>query len=64
MNVHRFLSLADSQSKVDGWRTYYSQVRPHSALQWTTSAEFAHQAKESASPDNSTEPEIFTSDRD
>jgi len=56
--------LADAQSKIDDWRTYYNEVRPHSALQWMTPAEFARQARESASSDNSTKPEISTSDRD
>ncbi|MDN7638789.1 IS3 family transposase [Burkholderia cepacia] len=64
LNAHWFLSLADAQSKIDDWRTYYNEVRPHSALQWMTPAEFARQARESASPDNSTKPEISTSDRD
>ncbi|KUZ20333.1 integrase [Burkholderia territorii] len=54
LNAHWFLSLADAQSKIDDWRTYYNEVRPHSALQWMTPAEFARQARESASPDNST----------
>ncbi|WP_269139999.1 integrase core domain-containing protein [Burkholderia cepacia] len=40
--------------KIDDWRTYYNEARPHSALQWMTPAEFARQARESASPDNST----------
>jgi len=64
LNAHWFLSLADAQSKIDDWRTYYNEDRPHSALQWVTPAEFARQARESASPDNSTKPEISTSDRD
>ncbi|HDR9504339.1 TPA: transposase family protein [Burkholderia cepacia] len=64
LNAHWFLSLADAQSKIDDWRTYYNEVRPHSALQWMTPAEFARQARETASPDNSTKPEISTSDRD
>ncbi|WP_338025145.1 integrase core domain-containing protein [Burkholderia sola] len=64
LNAHWFLSLSDAQSKIDDWRTYYNEVRPHSALQWMTPAEFARQARESASPDNSTKPEISTSDRD
>ncbi|NTY37503.1 transposase family protein [Burkholderia diffusa] len=63
-NTHWFLSLADTQSKIDDWRTYCNEVRPHSALQWMTPAEFARQARESASPDNSTRPEISTFDRD
>ena len=64
LNAHWFLSLADAQSKIDDWRTYYNEVRPHSALQWMTPAEFARQARKSASPDHSTTPEISTSDRD
>ncbi|KWK83217.1 hypothetical protein WM15_19975 [Burkholderia ubonensis] len=63
-NAHWFLSLADAHSKIDDGRTYYNEVRPHSGLQWMTSAEFTRQAGESASPDNSTKPEISTSDRD
>ncbi|WP_414016685.1 integrase core domain-containing protein [Burkholderia cepacia] len=54
--------MADAQSKIDDWRTYYNEVRPHSALRWMTPAEVARQARESASPDNSTKPEISTSD--
>ena len=38
LNAHWFLSLADAQSKIDDWRTYYNEVRPHSALQWMTPA--------------------------
>ncbi|KGX99343.1 hypothetical protein X997_4040 [Burkholderia pseudomallei A79C] len=30
------------------------EISPHSALQWMTTAEFARQARKSASPDNST----------
>lgn len=52
LNAHWFLSLADAQSKIGDWRTYYNEVRPHSALQWMTPAEFARQARKSASPDN------------
>ncbi len=64
LNAHWFLSLADAQSKFDDWRTYYNEARPHSSLQWMTPAEFARQARESASPDDSTKPEIFTSNQD
>jgi putative transposase len=63
LNAHWFLSLADAQSKIDDLRTYYNEVRPHPALQWMTPAEFAHQARESASADNLTKPEISTSDQ-
>ena len=67
LNTHWFLSLDDTRHKIAEWRQYYDEVRevrPHSALQWMTPAEFARQARESASPDNSTRPGISTSDRD
>lgn len=50
------------QSKIDDWLTYYNEVRLHSALQRMTPAGFARQARKPASPDNSTKPEISTSD--
>lgn len=40
------------------WGTWYNEVHPGSALQWTTLAEFASQAREATSPVNSTKPEI------
>ncbi|WP_155741126.1 integrase core domain-containing protein [Burkholderia pseudomultivorans] len=56
--------FADARSKIDDWRMYYNGVRPPSALQWMTPTGFARQASESASPDNSTKPEISTVDLD
>ncbi len=32
LNQHWFLSLDEAQEKIDRWRTYYNQERPHSAL--------------------------------
>ncbi len=63
LNAHWFLSLADAQRKIKAWREYYNQARPHSALGWTTPAEFARQAERSAQSWVATEPEISTSDR-
>jgi putative transposase len=28
----RFLTLADTREKMDDWRRYYNEVRPHDAL--------------------------------
>lgn len=41
LNNHRSLSFADAKEKIDGWRTYYNEVRPHSALKWQAPAEYA-----------------------
>jgi putative transposase len=32
LNAHWFLTLADAQEKVEGWRRYYNEDRPHGAI--------------------------------
>ncbi len=32
LNAHWFLSLEDARRKIDEWRQYYNEMRPHSAL--------------------------------
>ncbi|WP_175006904.1 integrase core domain-containing protein, partial [Burkholderia lata] len=34
--------------KIEVWREYYNEARPHSALQWMTPAEFACQCTDRA----------------
>jgi putative transposase len=63
LNTHWFLSLDDARSKIEEWRRDYNEVRPHSALQWATPAEFARQARGKALSGASTESEFSTSDR-
>lgn len=46
LNAHWFLSLEDVRSKTESLRQYYNEVRPRSALQWSTPTEFDHQARE------------------
>ena len=41
LNAHWFLSLEDARRKINEWRQYYNEIRPHSALRWATPAEFA-----------------------
>lgn len=41
LNEHWFLSLADARSKIDGWRRFYNEERPHRAPGWKTPKEFA-----------------------
>ena len=63
LNAHWFLSLEDARRKIDEWRQYYNEVRPHSALQWATPAEFARQARESTLSGRPMESEFSTLDR-
>ena len=44
LNQHWFLSLDDAKAKIEAWRRDYNEVRPHSALDWSTPHEFALQA--------------------
>lgn len=32
LNAHWFLSLADAAEKLEAWRRYYHEVRPHGAI--------------------------------
>ncbi len=41
LNVHWFLSLEDAKIKAQNWRQDYNYLRPHSALNYQTPAEFA-----------------------
>ena len=59
LNAHWFLSLADAQLKIEAWRQYYNEARPHSALAWSTPAEYARRTCLSAKVAVSKEPEIF-----
>jgi len=63
LNAHWFMSLDDAKGKIDEWRKYYNEVRPHSALQWQTPAQFAIQACRNAGKMIEKESEISTSSR-
>lgn len=41
LNEHWFLSLEDARHKIEAWRSYYNEHRPHSALEWAAPVEFA-----------------------
>ena len=32
LNAHWFLTLADAREKLEAWRKYYNEVRPHGAI--------------------------------
>jgi putative transposase len=46
LNAHWFLSLDDARRKIDAWRAFYNEVRPYTALNWLTPAEFARRTAE------------------
>ena len=60
LNAHWFLSLADAQRKIEAWRQYYNEARPHSALGWLAPAEFARQHGARPVLTGDEEPEIST----
>ena len=41
LNVHWFLSLDDARDKIEAWRRFYNESRPHTALGGQTPNEFA-----------------------
>jgi putative transposase len=60
LNLHWFLSLNDARTKIEAWRQYYNETRPHSALQWESPAHFARQALQKASSEAKLESETST----
>jgi len=63
LNAHWFLSLEDAQRKIEVWRQYYNEARPHCALAWSTPAEYARRARLSAAAVVASQPEISASAR-
>ena len=41
LNAHWFLSLADARAKIEAWRSFYNESRPHTSLGWLTPNEYA-----------------------
>jgi putative transposase len=46
LNAHWFLSLDDARRKIEAWRAFYNEIRPHTALKWLTPSQFAQRAGE------------------
>jgi putative transposase len=63
LNEHWFMSLADAQDKIEAWRRFYNEARPHSALDWMTPTEFARHTGLKPGVSSNQEPEILTSER-
>jgi putative transposase len=34
LNSNWFLSLEEAEEKIEHWRAFYNQLRPHSSLEW------------------------------
>ena len=41
LNAHWFLSLADARAKIEAWRRFYNESRPHTLLGWLPPNEYA-----------------------
>ena len=63
LNEHWFMNLADAQTKIEAWRRFYNEARPHSALDWQTPTEFARQTRLQPGLSRTKAPEILTSKR-
>ena len=50
LNQHWFLSISDARLKINWWRKYYDEDRPHSMLCYLTPNEYAE--KQVLEPDN------------
>jgi putative transposase len=61
LNAHWFLSLEDEKCKIEAWRTFYNENRPHSVLGWDSPADFACQYGLKPVLTGLTDPEISTS---
>ncbi len=49
LNQNYFLSLEDAAQKIESWRTYYNQERPHSALGNLAPSDYAKQHSQGTS---------------
>lgn len=63
LNASWFMSLDDAKGKIEAWRRYYNESRPHSALDWSTPAEFARRCWLQPATAIPQKPEISTSRR-
>ncbi len=63
LNATWFMSIDDARGKIEAWRQYYNESRPHSALDWATPEEFARRCRKLPATTISEEPEISTSER-
>ena len=63
LNANWFLSLADAQAKIEAWRAYYNESRPHSALEWGHTRRIRPPLLPAGATAMSKEPEVPASER-
>ncbi len=63
LNENWFMSLDDARCKIEAWRVFYNQSRPHSSLGWQTPVEYAQKSAGSEQNDRSNEPVISNNGR-
>ncbi len=63
LNENWFMSLDDARCKIEAWRVFYNQSRPHSSLGWQTPEEYARKSAGSGQNDRSNEPAISNNGR-
>ena len=47
LNVHWFESLAEAKAAIEAWRRDYNESRPHMALEYAATAEYARRLRPS-----------------
>ena len=62
LNEHWFMSLQDARNKIEAWRGFYNEERPHSALDWQKPKEFALKNGSKPCLQNNKEPDLLTSE--
>jgi len=55
LNAHWFLSLGDARRKIEGWRAFYNEARPQTALSWLTPAGFPRRSRSLAAAEGPNE---------
>jgi putative transposase len=50
LNTNWFMSLDDAQTKIEAWRNYYNDSRPHTALGFVPPSEYARLAARNSGP--------------
>ena len=56
-------SLTNAEQKIDSWRTFYNQVRPHSPLGWSTPSDYARKHAVSGHQEPQLEPDLSDNER-
>jgi putative transposase len=56
------MGLQDARNKIEAWRGFYNEERPHNALDWQTPKEFALKSGSKPCLQKNKEPNLLTSE--